>query len=274
MRIAFFHLDLSGGPEERNLAWLSAAIHMAAEQGADWIITPETAVQGYFFAQRRGAMAIPVQPGRSLQPIRQLAAERRLTVFLGCAEQDEVTGKFYNSCLVIGPDGRILGRHRKLRTHGGAEGWSSKGDRLEPVVCADATVGILVCADIWYSEHSRVLKDKGAELIVVPAAWPPGNCGPGDCWEQCSARTGLPVWICNQTGSGEELDFSQAQSAVVVNGKTRLSYSGQEEAVLMFDWDCGKQCLLSPQFTVIAVNPPSPVSKRGEDHEIMHIINR
>ena len=100
----------------------------------------------------------------------------------------------------------------------------------------------------------RVLKDKGAEAIVVPAAWPPGECGPGDCWEQCSQATGLPVWVCNQTGNRERLDFSQATSVVVVGGSTQLSYSSLQPAVLLFDWDCSRQCSVSSRFEVIAVD--------------------
>lgn len=254
MRIALLHLDLSNGPEWRNLTVLCQAISLAARQEATWIITPEMAVQGYFFNVKNPTAPIPVQPGPSLEPIRQLAAGHRLTVFLGCAEQDAATGKYYNSCLVIGSDGQVLGRHRKLRVHGGTEVWSSKGEALEPVACPALTAGVLVCADVWHGEHSRTLQQKGAEVIVVPAAWSPGGeCGPGDSWERCSAATGLPVWVCNQTGRGETLDFSQAESAVVAGGEKRLAYSGPG-AVLLFDWDCAQRRLLSAEFAVTDVD--------------------
>ena len=255
MRVAFLHLDLSGGPEERNLALLHKAIGLAAEQGAKWIVTPEIAVQGYFFAQQESKVSIPIQPDSSLQPIRQLAAEHQLTVFLGCAEQDAETGKYYNSCLVIGPEGEILGRHRKTRSHGkGAEAWVTEGDTLEPVTCPGMKAGIMVCADSWFVDKAEALKDKGAEVLVVLAAWPPGKCGPGDCWERSSQATGLPIWVCNQTGKQEALDFSQATSVVVVNGKTLLSYNGLQQAVLLFDWDCDRKCAVSMQFLVVAVD--------------------
>jgi N-carbamoylputrescine amidase len=252
MKIALLHLDVSSGPETVNLMVLCRAICVAAERGAKWIITPETAVQGYYFAQKEIPLHIPIQPDLSLQPIIELAIKYQLTVFLGCAEQDDVTGKYYNSCLVIGPEGQILGRHRKLRAHGGAEAWSTKGEVLEPVCCQGLAVGVLICADSWYVNHAQILKDKGAQVIVVPAAWPPGECGPGDCWEQCSAATGLPVWVCNQTGNQEKLDFSQAQSVVVANGKTHLAYSDLQQAVLLFDWD-DKQGGLSTQFTEVSI---------------------
>lgn len=49
MKIALCHLELSCGPQERNLQLLEQAVRLAAEQGADWVLTPEAAVQGYYF---------------------------------------------------------------------------------------------------------------------------------------------------------------------------------------------------------------------------------
>lgn len=256
MRIALLHLDLSGGPEERNLALLKHAIHLAAKEGVNWVITPETAVQGYFFTQKGRPFQIQVQPAPPLQPVRQAAVEHGITLFLSCAEMDEVTGECYNSCLVIGNDGEVIGRHRKMRSHGtGAEGWAAKGTQLEPVVCKEMTAGVLVCADAYFAENGQALRAKEAQVIIVPAAWPPGGCGgpPVNAWERCSRESGLPVWICNQTGNQEKMDMSQAESAVVVNGKLQLAYSGLQQAALLFDWDVASQKLLSSAFRVLRV---------------------
>lgn len=254
MKIALLHLDLIGGPEETNIKVLSQAVRLAAEGGADWIITPEIALQGYFFAIKEESPQIPVQPGPSMEIFRELARQYGVTIFFGCAERDEKTDKCYNSCLVIDPEGQILGRHRKMHKHGGSsEAWASLGEKPELIPCREMNAGILICADSWFMEHARELKDRGAHVIMIPAAWPPGECGPGDCWERCSQVSGLPVWVCNQTGIQEILDMSEAQSAVVVGGKTLFTYSGLKQAVLIFDWDPVKQCTESTQFSVITV---------------------
>lgn len=256
MRIALLHLELSGGPEERNLLLLQQAITLAAQAGAQWAVTPETALQGYFFTQKGRPFSIPVQPAPELQPIRQIAAAYGLTVFLGCAERDAVSGRCYNSCLIIDGNGEIIGRHRKMHSHGsGAEGWAEKGTVLEPFACREMTAGVLVCADAYFEKNARILKDKQARIIVVPAAWPPGGCGgpPVNAWERCSRESGLPVWICNQTGNREVMDMSKAQSAVVVGGKLMLAYSGLKQAVLLFDWDEAGQTLLSADFKVLGL---------------------
>lgn len=254
MRIALLHLELSGGPEKRNQALLEKAITLAAKEGANWIVTPETALQGYFFTQKDRPYSIPVQPAPELQPIRQLAGAYGLTLFLCCAEQDETSGLYYNSCLVIGNDGEIIGRHRKMRSHGtGAEGWASKGTCRDPFACKEMTAGVLVCADSYFEENAQALKAKQAQVIIVPAAWPPGGCGgpPVNAWERCSRESGLPVWICNQTGNQERMDLSKAESAVVVNGKLQIAYHGLQQAALLFDWDEERQQLLSTEFKVL-----------------------
>lgn len=255
MKVALLHVDVSGGPESRNLEILASGIRLAAEAGAKWIVTPETAVQGYFFAYERETepVEIPIQPSPAVEPILRLAAEKKVNIFLCCAEQDVATGQYYNSCLVIGANGEVLGRHRKKQAHRGvSEGWASKGDHLEPICCGDIEVGILICADSWYEDNAVVLADKGAEVIVVPAAWPPNSCGgpPENAWKKASAVSGRALWICNQTGKQERLDFTQAQSAVVVGGEMRLEYAG-EPAVLLFDWDFKRQCTSLDEFGVV-----------------------
>ena len=250
MKVAMLHLALSAGPEAANLAQLRQGIDQAAKLGADWIITPETAVQGYFFACHKPAVILPpALAAAGLLPER--AAERRLTLFLSLAERDTLAGRNYNSCLVFSPQG-LLGRHRKLRRVGQAEAWAAKGTRCEPVASAPLKAGILICADLWYPENALKLARQGAEVIVAPAAWPPRKCGPDDCWERASALSGLPVWVANQTGYHEQLDFRQAESVVAAAGKTLLRYSG-DPAVLVFEWDAAGGRLLSEQFIIAAV---------------------
>mgnify|MGYP001511468109 CR=1 FL=1 len=40
MKIALCHLDLSMGPQEKNIEKLCRAVEMAGERGAEWTITP------------------------------------------------------------------------------------------------------------------------------------------------------------------------------------------------------------------------------------------
>ncbi len=248
--VALLHLDLCNGPEAVNGPKLLAAIDRAGDMGADWVVTPETALHGYFWSINGDPSDVHQQSQDFLDPFAALAQRHDMTVFLCAAERCHQTERSFNTCFAISPQGKVLGQHRKIRGHGSAEAWATRGETRKAIATAPMTAGVLICADSWYSENALAMRDDGADVIMIPAAWPPGNCGPGDCWEKRSAETGLPVWVCNQTGEHPRLAFQAATSVVVQDGKTALTYQGADEAILLFDWDVQQNRLAQPNWTV------------------------
>lgn len=255
MKIALCHLEISEGPECKNLALLEQAVRIAADNEAQWVVTPETAVQGYYFYKLNQDAVVPVQPSAQLNNLLALVKAYSLYLFLGAGEYDSELSCNFNSCIVFAPDGTVCGKHRKLISHGiGAEAWATKATVLEPIVCGKTKVGALVCADAWYSEHAQEMQQKGAQIIIDIAAWPPTEvCGnPLGAWEKCSSVTGLPMLVCNQTGKTQWMDMTIGQSVVIEHGKTKLSYNG-EQAVLLFEWDEASGKVLSDKFEIISI---------------------
>lgn len=253
-RIAFLHLEYLAGKVEKNRQLIEKGIAKAIGVGAHWIITPECAVSGYFFLEEIGADWISPQPDCWMEKMLDLAKAKNLTLFLGCPEKDPQTNLLYNSLFVLGSEGKILARHRKHRVVGRAEAWATAGSDLQPFQCDPVKVGLLICADSWHADKVEELKSKGAELLIVSAAWPPGPCGPGDCWEKRTGESGLPLWLCNQTGSQSPLDFTQADSVIAAGGKRLLEKSLSESGILIFDWDMESMSLLSEDFQVIEMD--------------------
>lgn len=252
MKIALCHLELSCGPQERNLQLLEQAVSIAAEQGADWVLTPEVAVQGYYFYRIDENALVAPQPSPELEPLRKLCCEYGITLFLGCGEYDAACDTNFNSCLVFGPDGEIIGRHRKLFGEClGAEAWARKGDSFTVLPCSGLQTGVLVCADLWFPEFYEGTKAQGAEIIVDMAAWPPTHvCGnPLPAWINASKVTDVTVIVCNQTGSPQWMDMNVGQSVVIDQGELKLAYSG-EPAVLLFDYDAEAKCVQSLAYDV------------------------
>ena len=256
IRIALCHLDIAQGPQSDNIKKIEKAIHIAGRHGANWIVTPETALQGYYFyvidpAQKE---KIKTQPSEDILPLTEACKKYGAYLFLGAGERDEAANCYRNSCLLFGPDGKLAGRHSKMTAHVGfgAEVWSTNASTLQLLTCEDVKVGALVCSDVWFLQFPRILADKGAQIIIDIAAWPPaqetGN--PLPSWELASRRTGLPVVVCNQTGKPKWLDMTPGQSAVVENGKAKLLHSG-EEAVLLFEWDPEAGRVLSDKFQIL-----------------------
>ncbi len=252
MKIALCHLNLSYGPQEQNLRLLQQAMLIAAKQGAQWVLTPEMAVQGYYFYNLDKTAKVKPQPAPELLPLADLCREYELTLFLGCGEYDAASGKSFNSCLVFGPDGSLVGKHRKIFGEClGAEAWARKGSSFTVLPCNSLQTGVLVCADLWFEENYTGTKNAGAEIIVDLAAWPPTpECGnPLGSWQHASRETGLTVVLCNQTGKAKWMDMTVGQSVVIDKGELKLAYSGKP-AVLLFDYDTENKQVQSVKYDV------------------------
>jgi hypothetical protein len=152
----------------------------AASDGAQWIVTPEFCVSGFTFADRIGTEWIREQPDPWMAGFRRRVADLGVTVFLSHPERDARTGALHNSVFVIGPDGAILGTHRKINTlRVGSEAWSTPGDEVAAIEVAPlGRVGVLACADASSPWIAKSLAAQGARLLVSSAAWAPGVHGP------------------------------------------------------------------------------------------------
>ena len=178
LKIALLHLVPELGELDGNRALIESATRAAAELGADWTLSGELVVSGSRFAERIGTEWIAEQPDSWLQRLARLSAELEVTSFVSHPERDAASGKLYNSLFVLGRDGRILGRHRKLHPTPGSEAWATAGEPSEPVIVDGIPVGMLICADAYSPQPALQLRDAGAQLLLSVAAWWPGEWGP------------------------------------------------------------------------------------------------
>ena len=249
MRISLLHIAPETGDIEHNRKLIERGVVAAAEAGAQWAITPELCVSGYLFLKSIGTGWINPQPDLWMTGFQEFVRQQGITVFLSHPELDPASGRMYNSVFIIGPDGEITGRHRKVKTLGGAEAWSSPGWKISPLSCDGVKAGILVCADAYKNDVAEVLVRKGAQVLVSPVAWGPGGCGPDGEWEERSAQTGLPIIVCNRTGiEPRELDYREAESVVAQHGRRLLEATSDRSVVLTFDWDMETMTLQSEDF--------------------------
>ncbi len=253
MKIALCHLEVSCGPQESNLEKIERAIKIAGERGARVVVTPETAVQGYYFHRLDEARKLEVQPTPYLDSMRKTVAEQNVYLLLGCGEYVSEIGKHHNSCLVFAPDGSLQSRHRKIYGEKlGSEKWASPGDAVSTTKCDGVNVGVLICADSWFDERPLALKEQGADLLIDIAAWPEtketGN--PLPSWKKVTKITGLPFIVCNQTGKTKWMDMTIGESVAIQDEVVKCSYSGAE-AVLLLEFDTVKNKILSEKFEVV-----------------------
>jgi N-carbamoylputrescine amidase len=109
-----------------------------------------------------------------LENLTREARRHRLAVVAPFLERTD-SGSVHNSAVVIGPDGEIHGKYRKIhlpRSEGYREDRYFRAGDLGYGVAqlGPRRIGLAICWDQWFPEVSRILALKGAPLIVYPSA--------------------------------------------------------------------------------------------------------
>ena len=115
------------------------------------------------------------EPGPWLRRAERLASEHSACVVATLFEPAP-DGRVYNSAVIIKPSGGVAGLYRKTHlfdAYGYRESEKiAPGDRLfEPVEACGLKLGLLICFELRVCELARLQALRGAEALVVPAAW-------------------------------------------------------------------------------------------------------
>ena len=252
IRIAMLHLELAYADLEHNAALIESGIELAAEHGADWVMTPELSYTGYRFDLKIGTDWIPFGPDAYVKRVQSLAQKNNITVFLSHLErvkteatEEDNDSDIFNTLFVIDQAGEIIARHKKINTIPISESWSTAGTQATTISVGQHKVGLLVCADAWPTTHAQDLKEQSADIILSSANWAPGEYGPGDTWEKRSKETGLPVFVNNRTGIERQFDLRESVSVVSHQGERLLSHQSPNSELILIDWDTQNNTLLS-----------------------------
>jgi N-carbamoylputrescine amidase len=119
------------------------------------------------------ATAEPV-PGPTTELLSGYAKKHRMVVVVPLYEK-AMTGVYYNTAAVLGPDGGYLGKYRKNHIPQVAGFWEKfffkPGNLGYPVFATPyATVGVYICYDRHFPEGARLLGLHGAEIVFNPSA--------------------------------------------------------------------------------------------------------
>ncbi len=169
---------------EHNFSRIAFLLDQALQQGhSDIVVLPENAL--CFDAKRYRSLA---QDDRYwLGRLQALAASREVALIIGSMpvstrpDGQPVDGRCRQACFAIDKAGRVQGRYDKIHLFdvdvGDAQGRYRESESFEPgdqtvvVELAGARVGLSICYDLRFPLMFQKLREKGAELIVIPAAF-------------------------------------------------------------------------------------------------------
>lgn len=163
-------------------------IGQAAKAGAQLVIFPEAFIPGYpawiwrlrpggdwgtseSLHQRLLDNAVTVESDE-LQPLYDVARERKVTVVCGINERDSGLSRatLYNTVITIGPDGRLINHHRKLMPTNPERMVWGFGDAsgMRVIETPVGRIGALLCWENFMPLARYALYAQGIEIYIAP----------------------------------------------------------------------------------------------------------
>ena len=171
-------VQTDAGPNaEANVAAAATLADEAAAGGARLVALPEyLQYRGPDDGFRASAQAIP---GPFSEAFAAVARRHGAWILAGSlAESSGDSARPYNTSVLIGPDGEIRARYRKIHLfdvavdEGPADTESARVTAGEALVVADVDglrLGMTICYDLRFPELYRALALRGAEVLAVPS---------------------------------------------------------------------------------------------------------
>jgi predicted amidohydrolase len=173
MRVALCQIPVSSQPSV-NLDRVRAALAEAAAARADLAVFPE-ATQIRFGCDPR-PVAAPVD-GSFGADLAAAAADAGVALVAGIFTPAQ-DGRVYNTAVLFDRTGELVAAYRKLHLFDAFGQQESAlvapGDEAVVAKLDGLSVGLQICYDLRFPELTRTLTSRGADLIVMPAAWGAG----------------------------------------------------------------------------------------------------
>jgi predicted amidohydrolase len=159
-------LDIAG-----NLRRLDEICAEAARQRAEVLVTPEMFISGYAITRAEAERLAEDAGGPTETAVAEIARRHGLAVVYGHPERAP-GGRAYNAATMVGADGAVRGRHRKVHLFGDVDRdqFAANGERPAAFDLDGTPVGMLICYDVEFPESVRSLALGGARTVLVPTA--------------------------------------------------------------------------------------------------------
>jgi predicted amidohydrolase len=242
-----------------------AGLVRTAGAGHDLVVLPELWSAGGFavreWEERSQVLSSALPP--ALAPVAEAAREIGAVVHAGSVvERTEAPGPdgrhLWNTSVVLGPDGEVVATYRKVHRFGFGGGEPRLMEAGTELVVVDLPepahalpAGLSTCYDLRFPELYRGLLDLGAQLFLVPAAWPAPRV---EAWRLLLRARAVEdqcfVVACNTAGAHAGLQMGGRSAVVDPWGKV-LAEAGSEQEVLSVEIDPGLVATARTDFPVL-----------------------
>lgn len=170
LTVSLGQMNVRRGQPRINWMTMQELTERAAQQGGEVLVLPELWEAGDAF-ERNQEIASSLSGGLFAQ-VAALARQHNLHI-LGSNYEKRGMGVF-NTVAVVSPVSGILGAYRKIHLfrQSGEDRWITSGQAPLALDMPWGRTGFAICYDLRFPELFRRYADDGAEVVIVPCAWP------------------------------------------------------------------------------------------------------
>jgi len=229
INVATVQMQPELGKMEDNLMKMGDIItRVATEQPMDLIVFPELVTTGYEMGPRFPELAQRI-PGPTVNLIAQRASELGVHVAFGMVSKEKVESIIYNTAVLIGPDGDLIGTYNKVHLRGEEQIAFRAGYKLPVFETGLGLVGMMVGWDLAFPEVARSMVLDGAELILACASWEDPNADEWRTYLQSRALENS-VFVAAANRVGEEPSYTFFGQSAIVGPRGKI-YASVDEPV-------------------------------------------
>jgi predicted amidohydrolase len=225
-------LDVAG-----NLRRLDAICAAAAAERVEVLVTPEMFTSGYAIGRSEVVRLAEDAGGPTEAAVSEIARRHRLAIAYGYPERAP-GGAAYNAAAMIGPDGVVRGRHRKVHLYGDVDRGQFAANPQRPTAFDfdQSRVGLLICYDVEFPESVRRLAIDGARIVLVPTA---NMTGAEEVQEilvrarACENNCGLVY--ANYCGADDVFEYNGLSTICGPRGEVLAQASAKAEELIIAD---------------------------------------
>ncbi|MCI7304419.1 carbon-nitrogen hydrolase family protein [Ihubacter massiliensis] len=238
IRVACSQIDCVLGDKEANFKKMEESVKTikSDDPTVELIVFPELALNGYECPELFEDMAEVCPGGAYIRKIGRIAQIWDVHIAFGFIEREdrEYSMQLYNTALLLDNKGAIIGTYRKSHLVEGFEADNfTKGGQYPVFDTRWGKVGMAICWDAAFPETVKLLALKGAELILVLAAWEKPHAFDWDLTLAARAFDNVAcIAACNRAGTDRTLSYL-GKSKLVAPGGRVLKECGDEECTII-----------------------------------------
>jgi len=240
-----------------NLDKAVTGISAAAKKGAQ-IVCLQELFRSRYFPQSEDTEKFKLAeaiPGPTTETLSRFAKKKKIAIISSIFERRSA-GIYHNTAVIIGADGSILGKYRKMHIPDDPRYYEkfyfTPGDLgFLSFDVEVARIGVLICWDQWFPEAARLTSLSGAEILFYPTAigWlsnEPVNVAKAQqsAWELVqrghAVANGVYVAVANRVGRERKLTFWGNSFVANPFGEIIAHAGTDREEILIARCDLGK----------------------------------